>query len=119
LASWSDDIEQTYSELKIMLPDQVISKSRKPLDVVAKGWAVFNWGDESILKRLDSLFTSGLAEKWYNEIKAKDLHEYWNFLEKSIGKWRKLDLEHNFLVIFFGWLIGSSMSLTYFFLEFV
>jgi hypothetical protein len=119
-ASWSNDIEKIYMELKASKnTGRVVSRSLKALTPVSKGWVLVNVPDASIFTSLSSLFHSGIGDKWYKEVKEKQLGDLKKAAAKLKQTWRKLDLSHNFFTIILVWLIGIFASVIWFILEFV
>ncbi|OXA54155.1 hypothetical protein Fcan01_10209 [Folsomia candida] len=84
MAGWTDHVERVYAHLKAKYPRRAVSKSEHPLgNRLAKGWAIFNWGDDIVLDRVSRLMTSGLGQKWYRVSKKKRFRILPEFL-----KWR-------------------------------
>ncbi|OXA49739.1 hypothetical protein Fcan01_15606 [Folsomia candida] len=112
LASWSDDIDLTFYELKAKLPNSaVISKSVKPFARIAKGWAIYNWGPDQVLQRIGALLTcSGLAEKWYKVVKGMTHEKFIKEAETMKGGWKRLDFKGNFFGIFAIWGCGLGAT---------
>ncbi|OXA38374.1 hypothetical protein Fcan01_26834 [Folsomia candida] len=111
LASWSDDIDLTFYELKAKLPSSaVISKSVKPFARIAKGWAIYNWGPDQVLQRIGALLTSGLVEKWYKVVKGITHEKFIKAAETMKEGWRPLDFRGNFFGIFSIWGCGLSAT---------
>ncbi|OXA65089.1 hypothetical protein Fcan01_01364 [Folsomia candida] len=95
LASWTDHVLQVHAHLQAIYPHFAISKSVQPLAKLAKGWALFNWGNDIVLSRISGLMSSGLAEKWYKLSNEKSVTKYIKIAQSLRQAWKKLDFGEN------------------------
>ncbi|OXA44716.1 hypothetical protein Fcan01_20599 [Folsomia candida] len=119
LVSWSDHVELVRANLEAINPEYAVSKSAQPLEKMAKGWAVLNWGDATVLSRISGMMSSGLAQKWYRVTKEKEISQFIKKSESLKNRWEQLKMGGNLRETFALFCLVCVIAIGSFGLEFI